>query len=305
MISAIDRFRSLVPALGVPPVLLREQWETALVSFGVAARSMNPVTRPRRLPETPRVLHETRKPPSDLLVDHYARWAGAPPARYRDSLPPHFCSHWAFAMLARVGGQAPYDVTSILNQGLRLQCRAQLPRGTALQLRGHLEDVSEDAHRVRIHTRIVAGTAQLSEALILDSYAAIPKRGAARKRASGPRDEPVFTTVGTWSAGADEGLDFGLLTGDFNPIHTCWPLARRTRFRGCILHGFGSVARTWEKLVDAGCNIRDIDLRFIKPLPLPAQDLEVQLAEADVEGRRAFRLRGRDGAIHLAGSFTS
>ena len=287
----------------VPLSLAREQIPTLLTSFGVALRSMSPLTRPSRLPETPRVLTARFAAPSQRLVDHYAAWSGAPPARYRDHLPPHFCSHWTFGMLARVGGQAPYNVTEILNQGLRLQLKAPLPRGEDLLLRGHLEDVSEDEQRVRIHTRIVAGWSQQPDAVTVDSYATIPKRGAAKAKPAA-RVEPEYETVGEWSVGADDGLKFGLLTGDFNPIHTFWPLARRSKFRGCILHGFGMVARTWEKLADAEQEIADIDLRFIRPLPLPRDGLQVQLATPDTEGRRAFRLQGRDGSTHLAGSFT-
>lgn len=287
----------------VPLSLAREQIPTLVTSFGVALRSMSPLTRPSRLPENPRVLTARFAAPSQRLVDHYAAWSGAPPARYRDSLPPHFCSHWAFSMLARVGGQAPYNVTEILNQGLRLQLKAPLPRGEDLLLRGHLEDISEDAQRVRIHTRIVAGWAQQPEAVIVDSYATIPKRGTAKAKPAA-RVEPEYETIGEWSVGADDGLKFGLLTGDFNPIHTFWPLARRSKFRGCILHGFGMVARTWEKLADAGQEIADIDLRFIRPLPLPREGLQVQLAAPDADGRRTFRLQGRDGSTHLAGSFT-
>ncbi|PPE74229.1 hypothetical protein C3942_09375 [Solimonas fluminis] len=290
-------------SIDLPLSLVREQIPTLVTSFGVALRSMSPLTRPRRLPETPRTLTERVAAPSQRLVDHYAAWSGAPPARYRDTLPPHFCSHWAFGMLARVGGQAPYNVTEILNQGLRLQLRAPLPRGEDLLLRGHLEEVSEDEQRVRIHTRIVAGWSQQHDAVIVDSYASIPKRGAAKAKPAA-RVEPEYRTVGEWSVDADDGLRFGLLTGDFNPIHTFWPLARRSKFRGCILHGFGMVARSWEVLADAEQEISDIDLRFIRPLPLPSAGLQVQLAAPDAQGRRAFRLRNRDGGLHLAGSFT-
>ncbi|HSW13964.1 MAG TPA: MaoC/PaaZ C-terminal domain-containing protein, partial [Solimonas sp.] len=214
-------------------------------------------------------------------------------------------SHWAFALLARLAGQAPYNLASILNQGLRLQFRAPLPRDTALQLRGQLQEVVNDGRRIRIHTRVVAGWAQQPEAVIIDNYAAVPLRGAADKTAAAARAEPTFETVGQWSATADDGLNFALLTGDFNPIHTLWPLARRTKFRGCILHGFGSVARTMETLRNAGHDIADIDLRFIKPLSLPNAGLEVQVAAPDSDGRRAFRLRSRAGAVHLAGSFVT
>jgi len=287
----------------VPLALAREQLPTAVTALGVALRSISPLTRPRRVPDSPTPLALRRSAPSSRLVDHYAAWSGAPPERYRDTLPPHFCSHWAFALLARLAGQAPCNLAAVLNQGLRMQFRSALPRGTALSLRGQLQGVVDDGRRVRIHTQVVAGWAEQPEAVIIDNYTVVPLRSGSGKAATTPRAEPDWETIGQWSATADDGLNFALLTGDFNPIHTLWPLARRTKFRGCILHGFGSVARTMETLRNAGHDIADIDLRFIKPLALPSDGLEVQVAAPDADGRRAFRLCNRDGAVHLAGRF--
>jgi acyl dehydratase len=285
----------------VPLTLAREQIPTIVTSFGVALRSMSPLTRPRRVPESPQAIEVGFSAPSRRLVDNYIAWSGAPEARYHDTLPPHFCSHWAFGLLARLGGQAPYNLASILNQGLRLQINAPIPRDTDLKLRGQLKSVNDDGQRIRIHSQVIAGWNEQPEAIIIDNYSAVPKRSA-NKKTPMPRVEPLYTTVGEWSVEADDGINFALLTGDFNPIHTVWPLARRTRYRGCILHGFGTTARTWETLRNAGYEFTDIDLRFIKPLPLPSSGLEVQVAPA-AEGRQAFRLRSRDGSVHLAGSF--
>lgn len=290
----------------VPLTLAREQIPTILTSFGVGLRSISPLIRPKRVPNPTPVLTQTLAAPSARLVEQYAAWCGAPPERYRDILPPHFCSHWAFAMLARLGGQAPYNVASILNQGLRLQIKSPLPRGVPLVLRGQLLSVTDDGKRILIHSQVIAGTAAQPEAMIVDSYSAVPKRDRSGKTTVEARKEPAYKTVGQWSVDADDGLNFALLTGDFNPIHTLWPVARRSRFRGCILHGFGSVARTYEVLRNAGRDIADIDLRWIKPLTLPNQGLEVQVSSrADAEGSRAFRLQGGDGSTYLAGRFTT
>ena len=72
------------------------------------------------------------------------------------------------------------------------------------------------------------------------------------------------------------GRDFAALTGDVNPIHWFAPAARAAGFRGCILHGFRTLARTIEALnrrVFAGDPraLASIDVRFMRPLVLPAK----------------------------------
>ncbi|QHS09322.1 MaoC/PaaZ C-terminal domain-containing protein [Sinimarinibacterium sp. NLF-5-8] len=280
----------------------RTQLPAVITSFGTALRSMTPLTRARALaPSTPAIDCRFAAPAADL-VDAYARWSGAPPERYSQHLPAHFCSHWAFALLARLAAQAPYNLSRVLNQGLQLEIHTTIPRQVDLQLRGQLINVSEDAQRVRLHMHVTAGFDAIANAISLHSYAAVPKPGA-RKIPRSARDEPAFETVGSWSVNEGEGLDFALLTGDFNPIHTLPLVGKRTRFKGCILHGFGIVARTWEVLANAGFDIRSIDLRFIKPVPLPSHNLQVQVSDAQADGRRAFRLQNPDGAVHIAGRF--
>jgi acyl dehydratase len=114
--------------------------------------------------------------------------------------------------------------------------------------------------------------------------------------------EPHWNTIGTWQADARDGLRFALLTGDFNPIHWCGPLARRSLLRGLVLHGFGSFVRSYELLKQQGIAFSEIDVRFVKPVPLPCSMLAVQIAAADHEGRRLIRLAGTGDAVHLAGN---
>ncbi|SDU04448.1 MaoC like domain-containing protein [Pseudomonas pohangensis] len=287
-----------------PARLVLETAPTFGAMLKAFAGSVIPLINSRKVPPLDEVREFKVAPPSAHLLDKYLAWSGAPADRYDGILPPHFCSHWAMGALATLGGLAPYDVRSILNQGLRLQIKAPIQRGESLLLRGQLLSINEEPSRVRIHTRIVARTAAQGEVMIIDNYTAIPRGGKSKKAASTRPDETLYKTIGHWSAGPNEGINFGLLTGDYNPIHTLWPVARRSKFGGCILQGFGTLARSFEVIRDAGFDIADIEVRFIKPLLLPCPMLEVQLAEApDSKGAQHFRLRNQDGSIHLAGSF--
>jgi acyl dehydratase len=282
-------------------------------SMGWAAiRNATPITRPGTLPQLP-VHHSMHVPAlNNELIDQYAAWAGAPAARYRQELPAHFCSHWAMPMLAKLGSLAPYNLLSLLNQGVRMQVHKPLKRGDAIALHGSLVDVSDTDGKVRIHTRVQASNPKGELAMVIDSYSTVPQvkatgknnRGTSSNNKSAKRDEYEFTTVGNWNAEENDGLAFAMLTGDFNPIHTMKAVGKRTRFKSCILHGFGQLARTLEVLHNAGHSLVDLDVRWIKPLPLPSAGMQVQTSTArDSEGYTHLRLAAADGTLHMVGRF--
>lgn len=276
-------------------------------SMGWAAiRNANPITRPAQLPELP-VHHSMHVPAlNNELLEQYVAWAGAPANRYSHEMPAHFCSHWAMPMLAKLGSLAPYNLLSLLNQGLRMQIHTPLKRDEAIALRGSLMDVSDDGGKVRIHTRVQASNPKGELAMVIDSYSTVPykkKQGEAQGK-SAPRAQFDFNTVGHWDAEEDDGLAFAMLTGDFNPIHTIKAVGKRTRFKSCILHGFGQLARTWESLLQAGYAVSDLDVRWIRPLPLPNPHMQVQASTGpDSEGYTQLRLASADGTLHMVGRF--
>lgn len=275
---------------------LRYQVPTITAMVGGAIRSYLPKTA------SGRPVHLTRPAPADALVDAFADWAQAAPGQYRTSLPPTLVtSQLALALIARLTAESPYPMLRVLNQGVQLQLNAPLPRHEALTLSGRLVDARDDGYRARVHVQVQVGTVNRPDALVIDSYAAVPlkKRPA---RTAPPIEEPRFETLATWQAAADEGQTFFHLTGDFNPIHT-WPwLARKTAFKGCILHGYGAFSQVFEALQRAGHHPTWIDLRFLNPLPLPSPQLQIQLTpEADADGVRRFRLCDAQGTVYQAG----
>lgn len=272
----------------------------------VGVRSLVPLFRPKSVPSTPITKSSVLSAAPVDLVDHYAEWSGAPTERYVDSLPPHFCSHWAIPMLAWLGGHAPYNVFGLLNQGIRLQIHAPIPRNTPLHLSGKLMSVNDDGNRGRIHSRVSAGVDGKKDCITIDNYTVVIHRSTKGKSERKAPEDHSFKTVGTWSVNESDGVNFALLTGDFNPIHTISAVGRRSQFGGCILHGFGQLARSYESLVDFGFDIAEIDIRWIKPVKLPSGNMEVQVAQiANNEGRMPIRLLGSDGVVHIVGSITT
>ncbi|MQA40926.1 MaoC/PaaZ C-terminal domain-containing protein [Rugamonas aquatica] len=293
----------------VPYSLLRHQGAmlraTARMLLQAARRSLLPASA-RHHADAPPAAHAIAPlqrciaaPPAQL-VEHYIRWCGAA-GRYHGALPPHMVSQWSLPLVSELLMQLPYRLTGIINQGVSMTVHGTLPRGEALTLHASVEQVTHADGWARIVVAIVTGTAQ--EARLVETRlhmrVRLPGPRSARKAPVRPPD-PAWQNAGTWRAGPSDGLRFSLLTGDFNPIHWCGPLARRSVFGAKVLHGFGSLARSCETL--APDSFREIEVRFLRPVVLDGDALSVQLAPgADTDGRRALRLVGADNAVHLAG----
>jgi acyl dehydratase len=236
------------------------------------------------------------------LVEAYLAWTGAE-GDYAGQLPPHMVSQWSLPLVGELLLRMPYKLTSVINQGVGLHVHGPLPRNIPLHLRAAVEQIEETAGRIKVVVLVTTGTAEqpvLLETRLHMSFLLPGPRPAkpAREQAARPR----WTSIGRWQASARDGLHFALLTGDFNPIHWCGPLARRSVFRGLVLHGFGSFVRSYELLRRQGVRFSEIDVRFVKPVPLPCSTLSVQIADAAADGWRAIRLAGADDTIHLAGN---
>ena len=292
-------------SVSISPKHTLEQWPAIAGMSGGLLRSFIPGAIKSRLIDSEKEYFDTVEPASSELIDAFIEWSGAPAERYSTHLPPLFFAHYGMNMVARLTSLVPYNMLSVLNQGCRLQINSLIPRDSKIHLRGTLVDCSKDGNRVRIHTRVVVGTEQTPEAMVVDTFAAVMLGKSAKS--AGERKTPNFKTVGTWSADEHEGQRFFYLTGDFNPIHTFWPMAKRSRFGGCILHGFASYARTYETLRNAGYNVSDIDLKFVKPNLLPNYNLAVQVARK-YAGTTPVQLIGQDGEragqVYLAGHFS-
>jgi len=282
------------------PRLLLQQGGVISAFLGGAVKSL----LPRRGGLDHSEVVRTTPAPSRELLRAYVSWSNAAPGRYDDELPPHFVAcQVALPVVSALTARSPYPLLGVLNQGIHLAIHHPIPATAPLTVRGHLVDASDDGYRARIHSTLTVSTPDIPVAMELDAYAAV----VLKRRpggASGTREDVTYETIGRWQPGADEGRKFFYLTGDFNPIHT-WPaFARRTRFRGCIMHGFGGFAQAFEAIRNAGHRVADIDVKFVRPLPLPGPEVLIQIGAAiDASGRRALRLVDASGTVYHAGSF--
>jgi MaoC like domain len=276
--------------------MIRALGATALRSLSGAAKG--PVACPGPW------LEERLEPRSPSLIQDYVRHVGGDPSAYRGVVPAHLFPQWTFALVTRALAGVPYNLAQGVNAGCRLELRAPLPAGEPLLVRVRRESIDDDGRRALLVLRLITGTAREPEAVVAEMRALVPlasrKEKKQRERPTVPLDvrELSFGRIG-----ADAGLDFAKLTGDFNPIHWIPAYARAAGFRTCILHGFSSMARAIEILnrrlfVGEVSRLAWIDVRFRKPLPLPAK-VGVYVGS----GGRVFLGDAPGGGAYMEGTF--
>jgi acyl dehydratase len=245
------------------------------------------------------------------LSRDFVRHLGGDPRSYDGRVPPHLFPQWALPALARTTWGLPFPMLDAVNGGCRLHLRGPLPAGEPLEVRARLEGVEDDGRRAVLRQRLTTGPAAAPDSLVAEIFVVVPSAQAdgppSAARAAQPRKEPARVPAGArelayWTLGRDAARGFAMLTGDVNPVHWCGPWARVFGFAGAILHGFATMARAMEGLqraLFAGAvdRLRIVDVRFTRPLGLPAQ------VGLYVDGSRFFVGTAPNGPAFLAGAF--
>lgn len=249
------------------------------------------------LPATPGAWLEAELPARpQALVDDFVRFAGGDPARHAGTLPPALFPQWSFALAARTMRGLPYPMARVLNAGCRIERRAALPAGEPLKVRARLESIDDDGKRALLTQKVVTGTASAPDALACEIRAFVPLARREGGKGAPPMVSRTARELSFVKLAPDAGLDFAKLTGDFNPIHWVRPAARAAGFRSCILHGFATLAIAVGAVERAGAAVRTVDVRFTRPLPLPAG------AGVYREGERLWVGDGPGGLAYLEGT---
>jgi hypothetical protein len=277
--------------------------KTAIAATRAPAATMPPVPGPEHTASvTPR---------PEALVRDYLLHVGADPKAYAGVLPAHLFPQWGFPLQSRTLEGLPYDLKRVLNGGCRLEIHRQLPMGEPLELRSRLAAVDDDGRRAILSQEIVTGTASAPDAVKATVVAIVPlpaTEGAAREKKARPTVPADDREIARWKLGRNAGLEFAVLTGDFNPVHWIPPYARMFGFKSTILHGFATMARAVESVnrvrfagdID---RIAVIDVQFRSPLVLPASP-GVYLGEED-DGRLRLTVgNGPGGPAFLTGHLT-
>ena len=216
---------------------------------------------------------------SDALVDDFIRWSGGDPKAWQGKVPPTLFPRWAFPLLGQTLTEIPYPLTKVLNGGCQVWCHEPIPRGQDLHLSAYLSDIDDNGSRVILTQHLTTSSLDGRKLLTANVQMVIP--ASAKSRPKGQRKTSICVPIGAkpisdWRIPPNAGLSFACLTGDFNPIHWLGPYAKLAGFGRTILHGFGSLAGTMERIRRirwAGATDMPayFDVRFTRPLKVPAK----------------------------------
>ena len=241
--------------------------------------------------------------PPRYQVAAYERWCGAPadPAR----VPAHLFSQWGLSPAMRIFEQSSYNLAEVINQGVSMRVLKPLPAGERLRIRASLESLRESGGATQVAVRIATGTMDDPERVIATLHSAFLNhgpgvRGAIVRPFRAASNQ--WDSAGTWSAEAGDGLQFALLTGDFNPIHWLDSAGRKSPFGRTVLQGLGMFVRTCEVLARHG-DVAEIEARFLRPVPLPSGVMRVECAPSADEGWTVVRVVDAEDKVCLSGRF--
>ena len=223
------------------------QGPTVLSLLGTLARSVicrGSVEAGTASPVTGQEFTAVVPPRHPGLVSDYIRHVGGDPRQHRDVLPSYMFPQWGMPMLARTLKHLHYDMRSILNGGFTFEVRAPIPAGEPLYLRSKLEEVDDDGRRAIFKELLVTGTESSPEALVTRVVAILPLKPAGKgERREKPLVPQDACEIARLKLPHDAGLDFGMLSGDLNPVHWSTTYARMAGFKSTIMHGFSVAAR--------------------------------------------------------------
>ena len=251
------------------------------------------------------VLEQTVPPRHPKLVSDYIRHVGGRASWYKGVLPPHLFPHWGFPLLANTLAGLPYNMGRVLNGGSRIEVLHPLPADRPLLLKAQLVELDDNGSRVIFKQKLVTGTDEKPESLISYVNAILPLKRSNGPKKEKPRVPETAREIYSLKLGKKSGLEFALLTGDFNPVHWIPLYARTAGFRGTILHGFSSMARSIESLnrtlwLGRTQRLATFEARFVKPLVFPGR---VKVFLDDEKG--IFVGDAPGGPAYLTGSYTA
>ncbi len=238
------------------------------------------------------------------LVRDAIRFAGGQPGGWGDELPPWFFPQWTWPLLTECLQGLPYDLTRVVNAGCTWERRGELKVGEPLRLSGRLLDIDADERRALVTLELLSGSGAQEDALrsTVTMFVPLSTGTSEGKKAAKPTVPLTARPLRERRLGADAGLDFALLTGDFNPIHWIPAYGRMAGFQGTILHGFAQAAIASEALI-AGRFMNDttrlcsFSCRFTRPLRLPGR------ARVFAHGQQVFVGSRPGGPAFMTGHF--
>jgi acyl dehydratase len=239
----------------------------------------------------------------EVDLDRLAEYCRVCGFTLRDVLPATYPHVLAFPLQMRLmaDGSFPFPLLGLVHIDNSITQHRPIASSERLDLSVRAEDLRP--HPKGRAFSLIAEARSAGE-LVWEERGTILRRGKGDPEASaGPRPAPVSDdaqAVPEWKLDGGLGRRYAAVSGDRNPIHMHQLSARAFGFPRAIAHGMWSNARC---LAQLGSRVPDsftADVRFLKPILLPAT---VRFAsEGKAGGEIRFALRdARKDTPHLEG----
>jgi acyl dehydratase len=236
--------------------------------------------------------------PADVAA--YAKVCGFP---LHDHLPPTYPHILAFPlqMAVMADGGFPFGAVGLVHVENRIEQRRRIGLNEELT-------IGVRTTQLRAHTKgrtfSLLTTVEAGGETVWESVSTMLRRGKGDEGARGEKSFPSLPTTipasAEWKLGGDLGRRYAAVSGDRNPIHMHALTAKPLGFPSAIAHGMWTKARCLAALDSRLPDAFAVDVRFRKPILLPAR---VEFASAEeIEGVIAFGVRdGKRQTPHLDG----
>jgi acyl dehydratase len=248
------------------------------------------------IPDLDLKLEGVRADPAAVAA--YARVCGFP---LRDHLPPTYPHVLAFPlqMAVMADGGFPFGAVGLVHVENRIEQRRRIGIGEELTIRVQPTKLAPHpkGRTFSLRTEVTIGGERAWESVSTmlrrgqgDASAVLPGMRGELPTARGgfealPEDAPAGAE---WRLGADLGRRYAAVSGDRNPIHLHSLTAKPLGFAAAIAHGMWTKARCLAALDSRLPDAFAVDVRFRKPILLPAR---VEFASAAAGGEIAFAVR--------------
>ncbi len=245
-------------------------------------------------------LHLAGRHADPSAVAAYAKVCGFP---LHDHLPPTYPHVLAFPlqMAVMADGGFPFGAVGLVHVENRIEQHRRIGLDEELT-------IAVRATQLRPHpkgrTFSLITAVEADGETVWESVSTMLRRGKGDEGARGEKSFPSLPAAipasAEWKLGGDLGRRYAAVSGDRNPIHMHALTAKPLGFPSAIAHGMWTKARCLAALDSRLPDAFAVDVRFRKPILLPAR---VEFASAEeIEGVIAFGVRdGKRQTPHLDG----
>jgi hypothetical protein len=235
-------------------------------------------------------------------VAAYARVCGF---TLRDTLPPTYPHMLAFPLHMAVmsDGSFPFGAVGLVHVENSIVQKRPI---------GIDEEMTIRVRPTKLQSHSKGKTFSLETEVLVDgdvvweSVSTMLRRGGSNGDGKGAKGGKAFDSVAAdvpaaaeWKLPGDLGRRYAGVSGDRNPIHMHSLTAKPLGFPGAIAHGMWTKARALAQLESELPEAFEVDVRFRKPVLLPAR---VLFAELPVSEEILFAVRDKKkGTPHLDG----